>query len=176
MQVNYSPRGTGDADTDRMFADIAAAFKKIERGAGIPLGYAPLGADGLIDPSFIGDLVTPSTLHVSATGAANSALTATLPAVSGKRHAITSIRLVRIASAAVAGAGGLFTSSTNLPGNPFWGAGNLIAAGQAITDLAYDPANPLQAVAAGVATTITMPAAGANVVNQINVSYLLVSA
>lgn len=152
----------------------AKAFNFISGAIGSPGGIAPLGDDGLIPPEFIGDQVTPATLHVSASAGGNTAVTATLPAVGGKFHAITSIKLVRVASAAVAGTVALTTTSTNLPGNPTWVSGNAIAAGQQLTDLSYEPALPLRALSAGTATTITMPAAGVNCSNIINISYLLV--
>ena len=173
VQVNYTARGTGDPSLDRLISDIATAFKRIEKLAGVPLGYVPLGPDGLIDPAFIGDDVTQSTLMATATAAANAAATATLPAVPGKTHVITAIQLVRAANAAVIGSAVLVTTSTNLPGNPSWSAGNLIAAGQTIVDLDWEPKFPLRAAAASTATTIVMPAAGAGVINRINVSYYL---
>lgn len=179
VQINFNVRGTagregGSTILDMVVNDVANAFGKLERLAGLPLGYAPLGADGLIDPSFIGDDVTLSLFMATATAAAGSAATATLPAVVGKSHVITSIQLVRASSAAVAGSAVLVTTSTNLPGSPSWSAGNLIAAGQTIVDLDFEPKFPLRAAVAGVATTITMPAAGAGVVNRINVTYYVV--
>jgi hypothetical protein len=174
VQINFTARGTGNADLDRIVSDVATAFKRIERLAGIPLGYAPLRDDGLIDPAFIGDDVTLSTFMASATAAAGVAATATLPAVVGKTHVITAIQLVRAASAAVIGSAVLVTTSTNLPGNPSWSAGNLIAAGQTIVDLDWEPRFPLRAATANTATTITMPAPGTGVINRINVSYYLV--
>lgn len=169
--INYTVRGTGDPDSDRLVSDVAAAFARVERFAGIPLGYAPLGKDGLIPAEFLGDPMTPSLLHVSIIGGNNAIATVTLPGVSGKFHFITSIRLVRVAIAAVGGGAMLQDTSTNLPGNPIWTTGNAIAVGQQIVDLDYRPTTPLRSLASGVATTITMPAAGANAFNGINVSY-----
>jgi len=165
----------GSEILNRLASKINAAFSKIERLMGLPNGIAPLDADGLIPAQFLtnGFALTPSNLHVTGTAAANTAVTVTLPAVGGKSHFITSIQLVRVATAAVVGASALIHTSTNLPGNPAWDAGNAIATGQAIVDLDYRPTTPLQSLASGVATTITMPAAGANVINRINVSYYL---
>jgi hypothetical protein len=166
----------GSQILDTQIGYIAKAFQKLGALIGRPGGLVPLRSNGTIDPAFLGELVTPATLHVSATAGANTAVTATLPAVAGKVHLITAIQLVRAATVAVLGGALLVTTSTNLPGSPAWTAGNVINAGQAIIDLDYQPANPLQASVAGTATTIVMPAAGANVVNRINVSYLLVDA
>lgn len=180
MQIQFTALITKDRDggstvLDEQIGYIAKAFKAIGDAVGRRGGIVPLRSDGTIDPVFLGDLVTPATQHISATAAANTAVTATLPAVPGQRHLITAIQLVRAATAAVAGGALLVTTSTNLPGNPAWTAGNAIAAGQSIVDLDYQPAFPLEASAPGVATTIVMPAAGANVVNRINVSYALVA-
>lgn len=88
--------------------------------------------------------LVPSTLHVTATAAANTAATATLPAAGqGLYHYIT---------------------TTNLPGNPIWTVGNAMAAGDTKIDLHYAPTTPLKSTTANTATTIVMPAAGAAVV------------
>lgn len=180
MQVNFNARGTagkegGSTILDQVVLDVASAFTKLERGAGLPNGYAPLGADGLIPIAFLtraADLaLTPSIFHVSGTSGANAALNITLPAVAGKFHYITSIRLVRAATAAVAGGALLTQVSFNLPGNPVWIAGNAIAAGQTIVDLDYHPTTPLRSLAAGVTSAVGMVAGGATVVNNLNVSY-----
>jgi len=46
VQVNYTARGTGDQSLDRLISDIATAFKRIEKLAGAPFGYVPLGPTG----------------------------------------------------------------------------------------------------------------------------------
>lgn len=157
---------------NRAMAYIDKAFHAIEQAAGAPGGLATLDSDGHVPADQLGDVVTPATLHVTATAAANTAVTATLPPVGGKSHFITAIQLVRVSTgAAVAAAAQLVHTSTNLPGNPAWTAGNLLAAGGTVTDLDYQPASPLRSAAPGVATTIVMPAGGAAAVNRINVSY-----
>ena len=114
----------------------------------------------------------PSNLHVTATAAANTAVTATLPAAGiGLFHYITDIHLTRNATAALAGGATLVHTSVNLPGTPAWSVGNAMAAGGSSLDLAYSPATPLKSLVANTNTTITMPAAGAAVLNHINVSY-----
>lgn len=112
-----------------------------------------------------------ATLHVTATAAANTAITATLPAVAGQFHYITSIHLMRNATAALAGTATLIHTSANLPGSPAWSVGNAMVAGGTQLDLNYTPTTPLKSAVVNTATTITMPAGGAAVLNRINVSY-----
>jgi hypothetical protein len=114
----------------------------------------------------------PATLHVSATAAANANAVATLPtAGAGMFHYITSISIVRHATAALAGTGGLVHTSTNLPGNPAWSVGNAMAAGGTQVDVEYEPCQPLKSAAADTPTTITAVAGGAAVLARVNVSY-----
>lgn len=114
----------------------------------------------------------PSNLHVTVTAAANTIATCTLPAPGvGMFHYITHINLMRNATAALAGSATLIHTSTNLPGTPAWSVGNAMVAGGTQLDLAYSPTTPLKSLVANTATTIVMPAAGAAVLNRINVSY-----
>lgn len=114
----------------------------------------------------------PSNLHVTATAAAASAATATLPAAGvGMFHYITSIHLMRNATAAVVGSATLIHTSTNLPGSPAWSVGNAIAVGGTQLDLDYKPTTPLKSLVANTNTTIVMAAGGVGVLNRINVSY-----
>jgi hypothetical protein len=115
----------------------------------------------------------PMTLWVTATAAANTIATATLPAVAGMFHNITHIDLTRNATAALAGAATLIHTTTNLPGSPAWSVGNNMIAGGTQVDLYADFAFPLRSSVANTATTIVMPAAGAAVLNRINVGYFL---
>ena len=112
-----------------------------------------------------------ATLHVTATAAANTAVTATLPAVAGMFHYITNIHLMRNATAALAGTATLIHASANLPGNPAWSVGNAMVAGGTQLDVNYTATTPLRSALANTATTVTMPAAGAAVLNRINISY-----
>lgn len=115
----------------------------------------------------------PSLLHVTATAAANTAATATLPAAVGLFHYITAISLMRNATAALAGTATLIHTTTNLPGSPAWSVGNAMVAGGTQTDLSMTFSNPLKSSVANTNTTIVMPAAGLAVLNRINVSYYL---
>ena len=113
-----------------------------------------------------------TTLHVTATAAANTAATASLPAAgAGLFHYITSIHLMRNATAALAGSATLIHTSANLPGSPAWSVGNAMAAGGTQLDLDYKPATPLKSAVANTITSVTMPAGGLAVLNRINVSY-----
>lgn len=115
----------------------------------------------------------PTTLWITATAAANTIATATLTSSAGLFHYITSISLMRNATAALAGTATLIATTTNLPGSPAWSYGNAMVAGGTQTDLSMTFNNPLKSVAAGTNTTIVMPAAGAAVLNRINVGYYL---
>lgn len=114
----------------------------------------------------------PSTLHVTATAAANTQVTASLPAAgAGLYHYITNINLMRNATAALVGTATLIHTTTNLPGSPAWSVGNAMAIGGTQLDLDYTPTTPLKSLAANTASTVVMPAAGAAVLNRINVTY-----
>jgi len=116
----------------------------------------------------------PSTLHVTATATANASATATLPAAgAGLFHYITNIHLCRNATAALAGTATLIHTTTNLPGSPAWSVGNAMIAGGTQIDLDYSPTTPLKSSVANTATTVVMPAAGAAVLNRVNVSYYI---
>lgn len=114
----------------------------------------------------------PSTLHVSATGAAAAAVTLTLPAAGpGLFHYITSIHIVRAAAAALAGTAALSITTTNFPGSAAWSMGNAMPAGGTAIDLDYEPTTPVKSLAANTATTIVAPAPGAGVLWRLNCTY-----
>lgn len=114
----------------------------------------------------------PSNLHITATAAANTAATATLPAAgAGMFHYITNINLMRNATAALIGSATLIHTSTNLPGSPAWSVGNAMALGGTQLDLDYTPITPLKSLVANTNTTVVMAAGGAAVLNRVNVSY-----
>jgi hypothetical protein len=119
--------------------------------------------------------VTPyppaSPLAVTALSAANTAVTATLPSVAGQFHYLTSIHVTRTCTAALTGSAALAITSTNLPGSITWTAGNACAVGSTNNDLVLDLTSPLKSSAAGTATTIVCPAAGAAVLCRITVLY-----
>lgn len=116
----------------------------------------------------------PTTLWVTATAAANTAATATLPAAGiGLFHYITHIDITRNATAALAGTATLIHTTTNLPGSPAWSVGNAIAAGGTEKDVWIDFAQPLKCAAANTATTVVCAASGAAVLGRVNVGYFV---
>src|SRR5258707_4838622 len=135
FKVNFTAPNTDNQDggsqiLDRIVAQISTAFKRLERLVGLPNGIVPLDSNGQIDASYLANAaslaLTPSTLHVTGTAAANTAVTVTLPAVVGKSHFITSIQLVRVATVALVGGAAIVHTSTNLPGNPTLDSGHCI--------------------------------------------------
>lgn len=115
--------------------------------------------------------LTPSTLAVTATAAANTAVTLTLPAVAGQFHYITGIEIMRTATAALAGTATLVVTTTNLPGSLAWSIGNAMTAGGTANDKMIMLDNPLKSSVVNTATTIAMPAPGAAVLWRANCYY-----
>lgn len=131
--------------------------------------------------SDMGDSISPyvrdqkaATLMVTATGAASAAVTATLPAVTGLRHYIDRISVVRSATAALtAAATPVVVTTTNLPGTPALTFGS-DAGGIGIDQervFEFGGAG-IAASATGTATTIVAPV-WTGVIWRINVSYRL---
>lgn len=117
----------------------------------------------------------PSLLHVTAVGTSGAGVTATLPAVAGMFHYITSVQLQRICTVAVAaGAAPLVATTTNLPGSPAWQvANNIDAVGNVAWVIDYQYGNPLKSSVANTNTTFVMPAPQAGNFQRWNVSYYL---
>lgn len=116
--------------------------------------------------------MTPSTLHISETAAANTAVTATLPAAgAGLFHYITNIHICRNATAALAGTATITHTTTNLPGSMAWSVGNAMAAGGTQLDVDYSPATPMKSSVANTNTTVVVAAGGLAVLGRVNVSY-----
>ena len=114
----------------------------------------------------------PTTTAVSATAAANTGVTATLPAAGvGLYHYITGIEIMRNATAVLLGTATLGITSTNLPGSLAWSVGNAMAAGGTQIDVNRSFDNPLKSSVANTATTIVCPAPGAAVLWRVNVYY-----
>lgn len=118
------------------------------------------------------DSVQPATLVVTATAAANTALTLTIPAAgAGLFHYISRIEISRTATAALAGTATLVVTTTNLPGTLAFSFGNAMVAGGTQKDLAENLLHPLKSSVANTATTIVAPAPGAAVLWRMNVFY-----
>lgn len=113
----------------------------------------------------------PAQLAVTALSAANAAVTATLPSVTGQFHYITTILVQRTCTAALVGTAALAITTTNLPGSLAFTAGNACAVGSTNNDLVLNMSSPLKSSVVTTATTIVCPAAGAAVVCRITVLY-----
>lgn len=116
----------------------------------------------------------PSTLAVTITAAAAAGATLTLPAPgAGLFHYITSLTIVRNATAALAGTATLVITSTNLPGALAWSVGNAMNAGGTQPDVYLAPTTPLKSSVANTATTVVMPAPGAAVLWRAVATYYI---
>lgn len=106
----------------------------------------------------------PADLLQQAHPTANTGGTITLPAAGvGLFHYITAIRLVRTATAALAGTAELAITTTNLNGLAL-NVGNAMVAGGTQNDMVTDFApNPVKSQVANTPTTIVLPAPGAAV-------------
>lgn len=126
--------------------------------------------DGLYDAAGF-ELAKPLTC-LSVVGAANGALTLTLPASGvGLFHYLARLEIIRAATALLAGTAVLTVTTTNLPGSLAWSLGNAMAAGGQSFDLNAWWWPSLKASAANTATTIVAPAPGAAVLWRINAYY-----
>lgn len=110
------------------------------------------------------------TLAVTATAAANTAVTLTIPLVTGQSHYITAIHIQRTATAALAGTAKLEITTTNL-GGINWTVGNAMAIGATQNDVVWTPSQPIQSATPGTDTTIVCPAPGAGVIWRLNIIY-----
>ena len=134
--------------------------------------YAVADPNRSLNPS-AGDQ-DPATLAVTATGAVNAAVTLTLPAVTGLRHYIDSLHIVRSATAALtASATPVVVTTTGLPGNPAFTFGADVA-GIGIDKEQRLECGPegLAASALGVATTVVCPVY-TGVIWRVNCTYHL---
>jgi mannose/fructose/N-acetylgalactosamine-specific phosphotransferase system component IID len=115
--------------------------------------------------------IVPATLVVTAVSAANTTVTATLPAVAAQFHYISRIVIERVATTAVVGSAVLTYTSTNLPGSWARTSGNAAPVGQQMKDVDDTIAPELRSSAVNTNTTIIAPAAGATAVVRITVYY-----
>ena len=111
-----------------------------------------------------------ATLHVTATGAAAAAVTATLPAPgAGLFHYITALEVVLYNTAARTGsATPVLVTTTNLPGTPAFTFPSAGAVGS-VERRQHEFPSPLKSAVANTATTIVGPATTA-VIWRINVT------
>lgn len=119
-----------------------------------------------------GNLLTGISIPVTATGAANAAVTLTIAASgAGLFHYITGIRIMRAGAAALAGTAVLVITTTNIPGSLAWSVGNACPAGGTLIDVADVFENPIKTSAANTATTIVCPVPGAGVLWRVIALY-----
>lgn len=129
---------------------------------------AALVLPALVEAQAPGAIVQQSPVHLdacsqtfTATGAANTAVTVTAPALTSQFFYICSITILETANAAVTGAAGpapIFTTTNLLNQLVWWGDNSSLTIGALVkvTDVVYP--NPLKSTAAGVATTIVTSA------------------
>lgn len=160
-------------------ASITAAVDVSDRAARLVGRITAPNAGDIADLSTVLDrldrLVQRSAVYATSVGisqpAANAGATLTLAApAAGLRHYITSIRIGRSATAALAGTALLSITTTNLNGLA-WRVGNAMAAGGTQRDVELAPDYPIAAAVAATATTIVVPVPGAAVAWDIAVTY-----
>lgn len=117
-----------------------------------------------------------SNLMVTATGAVNTAVTATLPAVAGQFHYITSIQISKLYGViGVAAGAGVIITSTNIPGTPAWTTEQLASpAGTVVRVVDLTPVTPIKSSVVNTATTIVCPIQLQSIW-RINISYFAAS-
>lgn len=137
-------------------------------------GTTAAGISGSETGLVVRNIPQSSTLTVSSTAAANTALTVTLPAAgAGLFHYITGIEITRNATAALLGTATLVVTTTNLSGSRAWSVGNAMAAGGTQIDVNIGRSLPIKSSAANTATTIVMPIPGLAVLWRCNVDYYI---
>jgi hypothetical protein len=119
-----------------------------------------------------GNIVSGLSQFVTNTGAANAAVTLTIPAPgAGQSIYLTGLIITRAATAALAGTAVLTITTTNLPGNPVFTMGNAMVAGGTQNDLQMTFDSPIKASAAATAVTFVAPAPGAAVLWRITATF-----
>jgi hypothetical protein len=165
------------ATVQRMLCAAVGGLQKIR----IRLTAYTGGTASVTINSDIADSISPyvrdqkaATLMVTATGAASAAVTATLPAVTGLRHYIDRVSVVRSATAALtASATPVVVTTTNIPGTPALTFGSEAAGIGLDKEVVFEFGGAgIAASAAGTATTIVAPI-WTGVIWRINVSYRL---
>lgn len=132
-------------------------------GTGTQPVSGTVSVSGAVDES-------PATLAVTATGAAAAAVTATLPAVAGQFHYITSIQIIYYATVAVVGtATPVVVTTTNLPGSPAFTFPRAMAIGT-VNEQKFEFPISLKSSVVNTATTIVGPAT-TSILWRINVFY-----
>lgn len=143
----------GSGSADQQVITVADSAGNLFGGTDRPLGYIP------------------ATTVVTATAAANTAVTATLAAAgAGLFHYIVSVQIHRFMTAAGTGAGTAVLTSGANHGLVWNQPTDAAAIGTMSFVVDYTPATPLKSTAANTATTF-IAAAVASTIYRINVTY-----
>jgi hypothetical protein len=131
------------------------------------------GAGDIADLATIRDLLArgDSSAILQPAAAAGGTLTLANPGA-GLRHYVTSIHLMRSATAALAGTASLAITTTNL-GALGWKVGNAMAAGGTQLDVSAFWSQGYKSAAQNAASTIVLPAPGAAVLWSLLVTYFV---
>jgi coenzyme F420-reducing hydrogenase delta subunit len=169
----FVPSIISTAAMNGIYAVVVKGYRRVRaRVSAYTSGNITVTARASVADEIIYARQIPSTLHVTATAAANTAVTATLPAAGvGLFHYITHIHITRNSTAILAGTATLIHTTTNLPGSPAWSVGNNMVAGDTKIDVIYEPTTPLKSLLANTATTVVCAAGGLAVLGRVNVSY-----
>lgn len=164
------------ANTVRIYAIPCGQLKKLRVRVSAYTSGSCVASFTADDTDSLNTAITgkPSTLYLTATGAASAAVTATLPAVTGLRHIIDFIQVTRSATAALtAAATPVLVTTTNIPGAPVLTFGSDVAGIGIDKDVKLDfGSTGLSATALGTATTVVAPVY-TGVIWRIYVSYRL---
>lgn len=112
------------------------------------------------DQSRLNTALEPALLNVTATGAVNTGVTATLPAVAGQFHYIVAIELVKLYSVlGVANGAGVIITTTNITTGMSFTTEQLASpAGTAVKVISLFFTRPLRSSIVNTATTFVAPA------------------
>lgn len=173
--TNYNPVALNATVTQGPAASLANAWSaKITDGTDLAQVSAAgaLLVDGSAVTQPVSGTVNPSdsTLSVTATGLTGAAVTATLAAVAGQFHRISSLEIMAYTTLARVGvAAPVLVTSTNLPGSNAWTFATAAVIGS--TDTKYFTfSNPYKSTVVNTATTIVCPAT-LSIIWRVNVVY-----
>lgn len=113
-------------------------------------------------------------LIVTNTGAANAAVTLTIPAAGVNLfHYFMALEIMRTATAALAGTATLVITTTNMPGALAWSVGNAMIAGGTSRDIVLLFQSPVKSSVANTNTTFVCPVPGAAVLWRATAYYFV---
>lgn len=164
------------ANTSQLYAVPCGQLRKVRvRASAYTSGSAAITINADQTESFNPVIDSrPSTLLVTATGAASAAVTATIPSVAGLRHVIDFIQVTRSATTALAtSATPVLVTTTGLPGNPVLTFGSDAGGIGVDKEVKLDfGSSGIAATALGTNTTVVCPVY-TGVIWRISVAYRL---